>query len=77
MDIKSQIIDLHNRFVTIEKNLLDLRDFIVAAPGYASPKADRGEMIANATLAYRHAQDAAMRLHRVAVAHDAPYVYQP
>lgn len=39
-------------------------DATVAGPGgpLLPPEADRGEVIANVTLAYRHLEDAAMRL---------------
>ncbi len=61
----------------IEKNVLALRSNIVIAdlttrpdvPGDAPP-ADRIEMVANVVLAYRHLEDARMRLGKVIQAYD-------
>lgn len=82
MDIKSQVISLRDEFVAIEKNLFALRGAILSTPVLtdsltAAFPPDRREMIANATLAHRHAQDAVIRLDKVIEAHEGgPYVYQ-
>ena len=47
-----------------------LADIVKANEHAAGPKEDKGEMIANLMLAYRHLEDASMRLGKAIQAHD-------
>jgi hypothetical protein len=75
--MKTLINELRARILPIESDISCLKKDITAAdlrerPGVPtdSPPADRGEMLANATLAYRHLEDARMRLGKVIQAYD-------
>lgn len=52
-----------------EKNLLEFKQLIIEVENLPDT-ADKGEMIANITLAYRHLEDARMRMGKVIQAHE-------
>lgn len=75
--MKTTINDLRAQVLLLERQLLSLRATFATVdltnrpdvPGDAPP-ADRGEMITNTMLAYRHLEDARMRLGKVIHAYD-------
>ena len=75
--MKTLVNDLRAAILATEQDLLGLKGAVATAdltsrPGVPldSPAADRGEMIANVMLAYRHLEDARMRLGKVIQAYD-------
>jgi hypothetical protein len=75
--MKSAINELRAQIVPLELQVNNLKKDIISAdltsrPGVPTscPAADRGEMIANAQLAYRHLEDARMRLGKVIQAYE-------
>lgn len=75
--MKTLINDLRAGILSVEQQVLSLKGACVAADltnrtdvPTAAPAADRGEMIANTMLAYRHLEDARMRLGKVIQAYD-------
>lgn len=72
------VINAHrSSILTLEQNLLSLKTHICTTdlttrPDVPTdtPAADRNEMLANVTLAYRHLEDARMRLGKVIQAYD-------
>lgn len=75
--MKTTINNLRGLILSVEGRVSSLKSTIQGAdlstrpdvPGDAPP-ADRGEMIANTMLAYRHLEDARMRLGKVIQAYD-------
>jgi len=75
--MKTLINDLRAAILATEQDVLGVKGAIAGAdlterPGVpaGAPAADRGEMLANVTLAYRHLEDARMRLGKVIQAYD-------
>jgi hypothetical protein len=75
--MKALINDLRAEILGTEKQVQSLKGAIAASDLVArpdlppnTPPADRGEMLANAALAYRHLEDARMRLGKVIQAYD-------
>lgn len=72
--IPDQCGDLRAECLVTEKRLLELKQRIAIAelsvPPQPHPAPDRPEMLANVTLAYRHLEDARMRLGKVIQAYD-------
>lgn len=75
MDIKTQCAALRAEILATEQKLHSFKGGLLhtdlnRAEAPAAPAPDRGEMIANATLAYRHLEDARMRIGKVIQAFD-------
>lgn len=77
-DIPAECTILRSQAKALAAQVLGFKTLVIALPsGHlavpanpASPPPDRGEMAANATLAYRHLEDASMRLGKVIQAYD-------
>lgn len=65
--IKTQVQKMRSTLDTVEKAVLALKTFDASE---VPSDANTGEMIANIMLAYRHIEDARMRLGKVIQAHD-------
>jgi hypothetical protein len=75
--MKSIINPVRAEISGVENRVQELKRFIAAADLSSrpdvpldAPAADRNEMLANITLAYRHLEDARMRLGKVIQAYD-------
>lgn len=75
--MKTLINNIRADISSVERQVTDLKGVIATfdlteredVPA-GCPAADRGEMLANVTLAYRHLEDARMRLGKVIQAYD-------
>jgi hypothetical protein len=70
MDFKEQCYQLREQVKPLAKAVLDLRFGPLVLAGALLVESDPGEMIANLMLAYRHLEDAAMRLGKAVQAYD-------
>jgi hypothetical protein len=74
MDVKTVCETLRAQTGSLAKEARGLAEAckVATVPGATTntPELDRGEMIANAMLAYRHLEDARMRLGKVIQAYD-------
>jgi hypothetical protein len=75
--MKTLINELRAEILATEKQVQNLKLMITTADlssrpdlPEGTPAADRGEMVANSMLAYRHLEDARMRLGKVIQAYD-------
>ena len=64
-EITDVIFDMRNGIKLAASGVKDLADILGPKDAPLNEEADRGEMIANVKLAYRHLEDAAMRLGKV------------
>jgi hypothetical protein len=83
--MKTLITDVRCHIAAVEQDVLGLKAAVALADltsrpdvPTSCPAADRGEMIANVMLAYRHLEDARMRLGKVIQAYEGGVsIYQP
>jgi hypothetical protein len=69
-EIRGLILDEEKRVLTLKQTIVDVDLSRRADVPQDAPAADRGEMIANVMLAYRHLEDARMRLGKAIQAYD-------
>lgn len=73
-NIKTQSNDLRADVQAIVNKLLETKKVYAISPNLTENE-DRGEVMANLTLAYRHLEDAKMRLGKVIQAVDGVSIY--
>lgn len=63
-----RVVDIRSEILCIEENVTKLKD--VVKDDELLPESDRSEIIANVMLAYRHLEDARMRIGKAIQAYD-------